>query len=235
MKKLFIVITGVVLLFSCSDKKNDNLIINGHIKGLKKGTIYLQKIEDTLLVNVDSLIVKGISDFSFSTNIPEPEVLFLYLDKDDGIEVNDRVEFFAEEGTITINTSVDHFEVEAKIEGSELQEKLAYFKKMQSNFTDKNLDYIKENFEARMAGDSIKADSIKVLSDRNLLRTYQHIINYALQNKQSQIAPYITLTKGNNITIKYLDTINNSLAPEIAKSKYGIALNEYIQKIKSVK
>ena len=233
MKKLLLAIVSVSLFFSCTKKEENNLTINGHIKGLKKGTIYLQKVKDTALVSIDSVIIKGNSDFSFSTNILEPEVYFLQLDKNDGIDVNDRIEFFAEEGIITINSTVDHFEIEAKIEGSESQKKFEDYKKMLSNFTNKNLDYIKENLDARIAGDTLKADSIKVLTDRNLLRTYQYTINYALQNKNSCVAPYIILKRANNITPKYLDSVKNSLTPEISKSKYGIALNEYISEVKS--
>jgi hypothetical protein len=234
MKNIFITVLGILLVFSCANKKDENLTINGHIKGLKKGTLYLQKIEDTLLVNIDSLIVKGNSDFSFSTSIPEPEILYLQLDKNDGIDVNDRLEFFAEKGLITINTTVDNFEVEAKIEGSETQKKLEDYKKILASFMDKNLNYVKENLDAQIARDTLKADSISILADKNTLRTYQFVINYALQNKNSYIAPYITLTKANNITLKYLDTVNNSLTPEIAKSKYGIELNKYVQEVRSV-
>jgi hypothetical protein len=234
MKNIFITVLGVLLVFSCANKKDENLTVNGHIKGLKKGTVYLQKIEDTLIVNIDSLIVKGNSDFSFSTFIQEPEILYLQLDKNDGIDLNDRIEFFAEKGVMTINTSVDNFEIEAEIEGSETQKKLEDYKKMLANFMEKNLNYVKENLEAQIARDTIKADSINVLADRNTLRTYQFVINYALQNKNSYIAPYITLTRANNITLKYLDTVNNSLAPEIAKSKYGIELNKYIQEVRSL-
>ncbi len=233
MKKLLILIISVLFFFSCSNKEEKNLIINGHVKGLKKGTIYLQKIKDTVLVNIDSLVINGKSDFSLSTNITEPQILFLQLDKNDGIAINDRIDFFAEKGIMTINTTVDHFVVEAKIEGSETQKKLENYNEMLSNFTDKNLDYIKEKLNAQIAGDTIKADSIIALADKNLLRTYQYTINYALQNKDSYIAPYIILTRANNIKIKYLDSVNNSLSPEISKSKYGVALGEYIQEVKS--
>ena len=231
MKKLIIITLISIFFFSCAEEKN-NLTISGNVKGLKKGMLYLQKIEDTLLVNIDSLKIDGKSNFTFSANIDEPEVLFLYLDKNDGNNLNDRIEFFAEQGHITINTTVDHFLVEAKIEGSEIHKKLENYKKMLSGFTDRNLDYIKENFEYIQKGDSLKADSIQKLSDKNLLRTYQYTINYALQNKDSHVAPYIILNRASNITVKYLDSVKNSLTPEIANSKYGIALNEYIERVK---
>ena len=231
MKKLIIITLVTMFFISCAEEKK-NLTISGDVKGLKKGMLYLQKIEDTLLVNIDSLKVEGKSSFTFSTDIDEPEVLFLYLDKNDGNDLNDQIEFFAEQGHITINTTVDHFMVEAKIEGSETHKKLEDYKKMLSGFTERNLNYIKENLEYRQKGDTLKADSIQKLSDKNLLRTYQYTINYALQNKDSYVSPYIILNRAGNITVKYLDSVKNSLIPEIASSKYGIALNEYIARVK---
>src|SRR5690606_40177541 len=108
--------------------------------------------------------------------------------------------------------------VEAKIEGSETHKKLEDYKKMLSGFTERNLNYIKENLEYRQKGDTLKADSIQKLSDKNLLRTYQYTINYALQNKDSYVSHYIILNRAGNITVKYLDSVKNSLTPEIASS-----------------
>lgn len=231
MKKLIIITLVTMFFLSCAEEKK-NLTISGNVKGLKKGVLYLQKIEDTLLVNIDSLKIDGNSTFTFSMNIDEPEVMYLNLEKNDGNELNDQIEFFAEQGHITINTTVDHFMIEAKIEGSETHKKLEEYKKMLSGFTDRNLNYIKENFEYKIKGDSLKADSIQKLSDKNLLRTYQYTINYALQNKDSYIAPYIILNRASNITVKYLDSVKNSLTPEVANSKYGIALNKHIEEVK---
>lgn len=230
MKKLILITLTTIFFLSCAEEKK-NLTISGNVKGLKKGMLYLQKIKDTLLVNIDSLKVDGKSTFTFSTNIEEPEVFYLYLDKNDGNKLNDRIEFFAEQGHMKINTTVDHFMIEAKVEGSETHKKLEDYKKMLSGFTDRNLNYIKEDLEFKRTGDSIKADSIQKLSNKNLLRTYQYTINYALQNKNSHVAPYIVLNRANNINVKYLDSVKKSLTPEVANSKYGVALSEYIEKI----
>ncbi len=231
MKKLIIISLATMFFLSCAEEKK-SLTITGNVKGLKKGMLYLQKVEDSILVDIDSLKIKGKSNFSFSTDIEEPEVLFLYLDKNDGNDLNDQIEFFAEPGHLTINTTVDHFVIEAKIEGSETHKKLEDYKKMLSGFTDRNLNYVKENLEYWQKGDSLKADSIQKLSDKNLLRTYQYTINYALQNKDSYVTPYIILNRANSITVKYLDSVKNSLTPEVANSKYGVALNNYIERVK---
>src|SRR5690606_41835089 len=50
------------------------------IKGLKKGTIYLKKEQDTAIVTVDSVIINGIPDFELHSNIESPEIFYLYLE-----------------------------------------------------------------------------------------------------------------------------------------------------------
>ena len=55
MKKLLIL--GLLLLTcSCSSDKNI-MIVSGDIDGLKKGTIYLQKQKDSIIVSIDSMLI----------------------------------------------------------------------------------------------------------------------------------------------------------------------------------
>ena len=51
------------VLISCSKSKTGSMVVNGNIDGLKKGTVYLQKYKDTLLVSVDSVQLNGLSNF----------------------------------------------------------------------------------------------------------------------------------------------------------------------------
>ena len=46
------------------------------------------------------------------------------------------------------------------------------------------------------------------------------------------VAPYLALTEIYDAKINLLDTINNSLTPEIKASKYGKKLQEFIDKVK---
>ena len=48
------------------------------------------------MVNVDSVEVNGNPDFKFKTEIESPEIYYLYLIKEDGDSLNDRILFFAE-------------------------------------------------------------------------------------------------------------------------------------------
>ena len=91
----------------------------GNIEGLRKGDLYLQKVDNGLIINVDSVKIKGNSNFTLNSKIDSPEIFYLYLKKDDGDSLNDRILFFGEKGNIKINTILKTFESSASIEGSE--------------------------------------------------------------------------------------------------------------------
>ena len=67
----------------------------------------------------------------------------------------------------------------------------------------------------------------------NLKRQYLYSINYAINNKDNEVAPYIALSDVYDVNSTFLDTIYKSLTPRIATSKYGVILKDYLGKIKS--
>ena len=95
------------------------------------------------MFDVDSLVINGEPEFEFKTEIESPEIYYLYLKKDDGDTLNDRIMFFAEKGEITINTLLKTFESSAKVSGSKNQELLQEYRKIARQFNAKNLEYIK--------------------------------------------------------------------------------------------
>ncbi|RAV27498.1 DUF4369 domain-containing protein [Sinomicrobium soli] len=215
--------------FSCS--KNENVMhLTGQVKGLKKGTIYLQKIQDSTLVTLDSLVVDGNSNFDFTTAIEDPEVFYLSVNRFNSINKDTSLRFFGEKGDINIETSWNFFSAEAEVTGSETHKKLEQYESMMKRFREKNLELIAEQIKA--SGDSARIDSLALLSDRNTTRSYLYTLNYALANKDSYIAPYIALVDAGNVRLKYLDTINKSLTPEIAGSRYGKELDQYVKLLK---
>jgi hypothetical protein len=212
-------------MFSCTKEPDSFMVVQGTVKGLKKGTLYLQHIKDSALVVADSLEVKGDGDFSFRAPLESPEIFYLYLRKKDNNEVNDRIRFFGEPGEITINTEWNAFDTRAKIEGSATQKKLEEYNKVMSRFNTQNLELIQAAYDPENQRDSLAMDSIGKLNDKNIVRGYLYALNFALNNSDSYIAPYIALTEVADANIKYLDSIYISLSPEVASSKYGEELN----------
>lgn len=231
MNKLFTLLFIALVAVSCG-KETGNLTIKGTVKGLRKGKIYLQKAQDSIMVSVDSVTIDGNPSFELTTDIQGPEVVTLSLDKNDRNKLNDQLDIFAEPGVITVETTRDYFAPEAKVEGSESHTKWNEYKKVRSKFGGENLDLIKEIFDASRAGNTTLADSLQKRSNQNATRSYLYTINFALNNTDSYVAPYITLIDAYNVNIKYLDSISNTLTPEVADSKYGKLLAEYISDLK---
>ena len=204
------------------------MFVTGKVKGLKKGTLYLQHVPDSTLVTIDSLEVDGDGHFSFKTELESPEIFYLYLNKEDNNEVNDRITFFGEAGNITINTSWNTFDTNVKIEGSATQKKLEEYRKTMTKFNKRSIEIMQSANNSEVPMDSLQWDSIQKLSDKNIQRSYLYALNFALNNKDSYVAPYIALTEVYDANIKYLDSINNTLTPEVASSKYGKALKNFL-------
>lgn len=230
MKKILFVVAAVLALGSCGDNPEETMIVNGKIKGLKKGTLYLQHVPDSVLVTVDSVTINGDGNFSFTTKLMSPEIFYLYLDKKDNNDINDRITFFAEPGTITINTDWNTFDTTAKITGSESQEKFEEYKQTMTGINKRNVEIMMKAAQPENQLSQISIDSLENISNRNTQRGYAFAINFALNNKSSFIAPYIALKEIPDANVKYLDSIYQVLSPEVAESKYGKELAELLKK-----
>ena len=228
MKKgLYILL--LLLIFSCGEKESD-LIVTGNIRGLKKGTLYLQKLQDTSIITLDSLKVNGELPFELHSDLEEPEVLFLTLDNN-GPNTH-RLSFFANKGITEINTTLKRFAYDAKIKGSIQQEKFDEYNHIISKFNNQRLDLIKNQFDAQKSEDDSLIQATNLDADNLIKRKYLYTVNFALNNKDSEVAPYVALTEIYDANTKFLDTIYNSLPKNIANSKYGKALDSHIKKRK---
>ena len=228
MKKLAYIFIAVFFV-SCGSDKEANLVVNGKVRGLKKGTLYLQHLMDTTLVTVDSLEIDGEGTFSLSAELESPEIYYLYLNKKDNNAINDRITFFAEPGTITINTDWNTFDTTAEIEGSSSQEKLEEYQKSLSNLNLRSMEIMLKASQMGANPDQAIIDSLEQVGAKNTKRAYAYSINYALNNTNSYIAPYIAVKEIPDANIKYLDSIYKGLTPEVANSKYGKELKKLLE------
>ena len=236
MKKSIIAFVTLLLLFACNkNETKGNLHITGNIKGLKKGTLYIQRVVDTTLVAIDTIKIDGSSTFESNLELNSPEMLYLFLDRGTSNSLDNNISFFAEPGNITIETNLDNYIADAKITGSKNQEIFEEYKKINMNFTDKNLSMIEQRFNALKSQNQKKIDSISAIQDANTKRKYLFAANFALNNRDYEVSPYIALSEIYDINVKYLDTIQKSMSPKVAQSLYGKKLTEYVNNIKSQK
>jgi hypothetical protein len=236
MKKTIIAFVTLLILTSCNkNESKTNLHLTGNIKGLKKGTLYIQRVVDTSLVAIDTLIIEGNSKFETDLYLESPEMLYLFLDRGVSNSMDNNLLFFAEPGTINIDTNLDSFIASAKITGSKNQDIYEEYKKINTRFRDQNLDIIQQKFNAIKSNNLKAIDSLNVSQESNTKRKYLFATNFALNNRDHEVSPYIALSDIYDINVKYLDTIQKAMSPKVAKSLYGKKLTEFVAKVKAQK
>lgn len=222
----------MISLTACDSKKTGNTQISGEIKGLKQGTLYIQQVKDSTLVTLDSIVLKGTSKFESAFDLDEPEVLYLGLNRGTSQSVDNLILFFAEPGKLTVNSSLENFSSGATIEGSKNQTLYTKYLQQRSSISNKQNELIKDHLLAQKNNQIQKADSLEKAVQRSANRYYFNAVNFALKNNSKEVAPYIALTDIATINHKYLDTIYSNLTPDVAKSKYGVILKNYLDLVK---
>ena len=229
MKKIIALFAIALVAFACSSKKEGNMIVKGQIKGLKKGTLYLQKMNDTLLVSVDSLALLGDDKFILTDNVESPVMYYLTFD---GNTTDKHIMFFGEEGEITINDNIEEFGFKPEIKGSKNQEVMEEYRKINQKFLEQRLDFVKKEVEARQSQDETQIQQVEDDYKKMIRRRFLFSTNFAIANADSEAAPYIALSELYDANIQLLDTINNSLTDRVKSSEYGKRLQKFVSDIK---
>ena len=226
MKRFLLSLSAIVFLVSCSSNtKNTEVTII--VDGLKKGTVYLQKITESGLVNLDSIESNGNEKLNLSLNLEHPELLYAYLDKFDGSSFNDRLAFFAEPGEIQISTTLNNFENAAVVSAGLEHEEFKKLWQMLSRFTKKDFELMQLAQTDRITDEHF-VDSIVNQSNSNNIKRYQFIANYALTNPNKYVSAYLITSEGEELNPRWKDSIFNSFSDAIKKSKYGQLLNSQL-------
>lgn len=230
MRRIVVMLFAFLLVYACKkDEKPNVMYVKGSVTGLKKGTLYLQKQIDSLVVTVDSVEVNDSDEFLLTDVVTSPEMYYVALANTDK-----KIPFFGEKDTVYISTTLQKFSYKHTITGSDNQMLLDDYYEIIRKFNNQNLDLQKAGLEARIAG---IADSIAGVENKKtslLKKRYLYSINYAINHADHEVSPYIALTDLVDANPKWLDSIYNSLTPEVKKSKYGEELKTYIVSIKAL-
>ena len=216
---------ALIFLIGCHSVEN-KLNLNIEVEGLKKGTIVLKKLNDSLFTEMDSFNVKGDDMINFTYDLKEPEMLFLDLDLNDGSEIKS-LSFFAEKAEINIKTSLDNYGFNIDVKGSKNDSLFRDYVYINKKFNDEKLNLFEMSFRNSKLNNK---DSLKIIEDEIIninTRQFLHNANFAVRNSSSEIAPYIAITDLIE-SKKILDTVYKSLSETVRKSKYGVELKALI-------
>ena len=196
------------------------------VENFKKGNVYLQKISDSALINVDSIFVKKNESIILKYNIDSPELFYLNLDVSD---IDNRIEFFGEKGEINIDTSLEKFNSDFKISGSSSDSIYRDYLSVIKKFNNQKLDLIQLSFN--LTKTELNDSLIKVQNQIKSLnkRQYLYNLNYTVSNGNSFISPLIAINEFSESGKIVLDTIKNSMSKQVLESKYGKIFSDIVR------
>tara|TARA_B100000989_G_scaffold291069_1_gene265096 strand:+ start:45 stop:731 length:687 start_codon:yes stop_codon:yes gene_type:complete len=224
MKKTLISLLSIFFI-GCSSNK-DSMIISGNVEGLMKGTIYLQTQRDSLLVNLDSINLRGAGKFKLSTDIIEPDIFYLYLDKQDGDSLNDIITFFGNKGEIEINTRLSNFDSSYKIAGSKNSDLLQEYNSIMRQYNSQNLDLLEIFYNAQIENNQKRIDSANSELENIIRKKYLYTLNFSITNSDNEISPYLAVSQIPDANIELLRKLYDTLPIGIKDSKYGKILRD---------
>lgn len=227
MKNIVVSTFGLLFFAACTSPEPDMKVIVS-VKELKKGTLFLEKVQDSLLVIIDSAQVAREEAVTLTADLDHAELFYLTLNKNGGNDEDNRIPFFGDYGTIEINTLLDRFATDAVVKGSDTHDLYNSYMRIVKRFNEEELDLIAQYFQFQKNNN---LDSLAFLEKQSSQLTKRKIlftVNFAVNNGQSVLAPYLALTELNDIQPSLLDTIAKSMTLEVASTKYGSLLSEYV-------
>jgi len=224
MKKISLIILALFII--CCNSDQNNMIVSGNVDGLRKGTIYLQKEIDSTIVSLDSLKIRGNSNFKLNTIIDEPDIFYLYLDKEDGDSLNDIITFFGNKGEININTMLSTFDSSYEISGSKNSELMREYFSIIRKYNLQNLDLLEIFYNAQINDNQKRIDSVNERLENLIKRKYLYSLNFSITNSQNEISPYIAVSQIPDANKDLLRKVYDTLPENIKVSKYGKVLME---------
>ncbi len=251
MRKLFVAIAAITVLFSACDN-GPKYKVTGKIDGLTNEKVYLSKIEDNKLVKLDSTTLNE-GQFVFEGKVTSPELYIVQIDGKPGM-----IKFFAENAPITITADAKKMN-EAKITGSKNQDVMAAYRTAMKPFIEKGQELRKSYMTAKSAMDKASKELEKAKYRKTKAKLKKEIEKYKAEiekikeefygmgdkqeatikefvkkNNSSVAGAALAVTLADGLELKELEELYALLTGEAKTSKYGKEISERIAKLKSL-
>ncbi|MGL2964734.1 DUF4369 domain-containing protein [Flavobacterium sp. RSB2_4_14] len=237
MKKIILLVTIAVVLFSCNKLAEGEYIITGTVKGMKTGLVYLEK-QSPMGMGITALDTVKIVDgkFEIKGKTGEPEIHFIQVDK-----LNGKVPVILEGGEITVEVDKDSV-FKSKMGGTYNNDEFSKFgiesnkiqKKLQKSVMDfqiKNKTIIEE---AQKTNDTVVMNKLKKEYDIIQKEMTDYTFNYPKTHPKSFISVLITQAMFNNrnFTEKDVEKVFNSLDESLKNTKPGKSIKQNLALLK---
>lgn len=198
------------------------------VKDLKKGILYLERLQDSILVAVDSVQITQEKPIVLEADLNHPELFYVLLVRNKADDFDNRISFFGEAGNISIQTTLDGYVTKAEVIGSPTQDIFNSYIKVISQFNNEELDLLAAYLQAQINQNNDSLALIEKQSANLAKRKLLFTANFAVNNNTSVIAPYLALYKLTSGSKTLLDTIAASMSDDVRNSSYGKQLRDYL-------
>ena len=211
MKKVVLMFAVAAMLLSCTGKKGTEYTINGTVKGGDAGMVYLQKMDTTGWVTVDSAAVKN-GEFAFKGKVDSPDRWNLTIKGKDVM-----YPFFIENSNIKLVVHVDSAGL-LDVTGSSNQD---IFKKYIA--ANDSLQRLISKLDPMFA----RADSLKDTAALKTLETQfnsydkgmkQLIVEFAKSHPASPAGPWLIMRNSYRFELPELDSLRTGFDTSISRS-----------------
>ena len=135
------------------------------VKNLKKGIFYLERVQDSILVAVDSVQINKEKPIVLEADLDHPELFYVLLDRNKADDFDNRIPFFGEAGNISILTTLDGYVTKAEeVVGSPTQDIFNSYNKVISQFNNEEMSLLAAYLQAQI---SQNIDSLTLLEKQS--------------------------------------------------------------------
>ncbi len=237
MKKILLLATVTLALYSCSKVADGEYLITGKVKGMKTGMVFLQKEgpDGMSLVNIDTVKIVD-EKFEIKGKVDEPAISMIEIQK-----VNGKIPFILEHGEITLEVDKDSI-FKSKIGGTYSNDEFSKFndesakirKRIQKSVMDFQMKNMTAMNDARKNNDTVTINSLRKQYDVLQKDMTDYTFNYPKTHPKSFISVLITQAMFSNPKFKSqeIETIFNSLDASLKKTKPGKKIKENLDTVK---
>ena len=227
MKKLFLIVTIASILASCAGRNKNQYTVNGIVKGIDTGMVYLQKSESGVWTKLDSTNLKG-GKFTFTGNIKSPEMWYLTFQ---GKQIY--FPLFIENSFIDVLVNPDSID-KSTVKGSATQDIYKQYLTKADEINKKSDDLYTQYKQAKEKNDTVtmqKLDDASTQLDKEMKNV---IVDFAKTNTKSVTAPYLIMRNSWQFELEDLIDIYSKFDTSLRSCVYYQNINNKIEVLKRV-
>lgn len=224
MRNLLIIVLAFAGLFSCA--KPEGFVIKGQIKGKESGDIKLMKYADGKWITEDSAkIEKGRFELKGKTELPELRLISM------GPQAI-VAQFFAENGSITVNAYADSLN-KTEVKGSKSNDEFSILTKELMNISKETQGLQQKYSEAMQSGNEEGMKKAQIDYEAMMGNQKVYAKNFIREHPKSSVSPLVALMQfAQQMTAHDIDTLVAFLDPSVRASVYVVELKKIAEKMR---